>query len=195
MKDKSFDYLNITYNNVPPAAGKLLLAEPFSEDPFFRKTVVLLTEYSKGGAVGFILNKPLKITTDDLMESGFSGTSEVCFGGPVGNNTLHYIHNLSGITGAIEVLPGIYWSGDQDELKMRFSDSGRSGNYIRFFLGYSGWSGSQLEQEMKNHAWIVADPEVSALLQISPGLWEDTLRSMGGKYSLWANFPDDPADN
>lgn len=195
MKDQNFEYLDITSNNVLPAAGKILLAGPLSEDLFFRKAVVLLTEYSKAGAVGFIINKPLRINVSELMESGFSGTFEVGLGGPVGNDTLHYIHNVSGITGAIEVLPGIYWSGDLDELKVRFSSPGTSGDYIRFFLGYSGWSESQLEQEINNHAWIVTDPEVSTVLQISPGLWEDTLRKMGGKYSLWANFPDDPADN
>lgn len=48
--------------------GSLLLAEPFMMDPNFKRTAVLLCEHSPGGSVGFILNRPLAMNVDELIE-------------------------------------------------------------------------------------------------------------------------------
>ncbi|RYE07089.1 MAG: YqgE/AlgH family protein, partial [Sphingobacteriaceae bacterium] len=43
-------------NTMKPATGRLLIAEPFMLDPQFKRSVVLLTEYTTDGVVGFVLN-------------------------------------------------------------------------------------------------------------------------------------------
>ena len=47
--------------------GRVLIAEPFMLDPYFKRSVVLLTEHSKQGAVGFILNQPLGIQVQEVL--------------------------------------------------------------------------------------------------------------------------------
>ena len=50
-----------------PAKGKLLVAEPFLGDPSFERSVVILTEHNEDGSVGFILNRALDLTLDQLV--------------------------------------------------------------------------------------------------------------------------------
>ena len=195
MHDIHPDYLNISYNGEPVAAGKILVSEPFSKDLFFKRTVILLTEYSPAGAFGFILNRPLKVKLSDLLEKVKSGSTEVSLGGPVGSNTLHYLHTLSEIPESIRIIPGLYWSGQLDVLLQQFSDPFLPAGKVRFFLGYAGWSAGQLEEELSRNAWVVTPASISMVMTTEGDLWSEALRRMDGKYRHWANFPENPSDN
>ena len=72
------------------ASGKVLLAEPFMLDPNFKRSAVLLCEHSEEGSVGFIMNKPLNMRIDELIDGFPEFDSEVFFGGPVQTDTIHY---------------------------------------------------------------------------------------------------------
>jgi putative transcriptional regulator len=51
-----------------PKKGKLLIAEPtLSGDVSFNRSIVLLAEHNHEGSVGFILNKPLDYSINDLV--------------------------------------------------------------------------------------------------------------------------------
>ena len=51
-----------------PNRGKLLVSEPsIIGDASFSRSVVLLTEYNNEGIVGFIINKPLDYTLNQLI--------------------------------------------------------------------------------------------------------------------------------
>ncbi len=50
-------YLFMVKKSLKPAKGKLLISKPFLHDPYFKRSVVFLTEHNKDGTVGFILNK------------------------------------------------------------------------------------------------------------------------------------------
>src|SRR3546814_3568012 len=106
-----------------PEAGRLLLAEPFMLDPNFRRSVVYLTEYNDLGAVGFVLNQPSILTLKDIIED-INEDFPVYIGGPVENNTLHFLH-LSGdrIDESREVSEGIRSEEHTSELQslMRIS--------------------------------------------------------------------------
>src|SRR5436305_625500 len=100
-------------NNEEPAVGKLLISEPFLFDPNFNRTVILLCEYNESGVLGFILNKPLELKLDDVIEIETSLKVPLWLGGPVQHNTLQFIHCIPELSGeSIEILPGVYWGGD-----------------------------------------------------------------------------------
>ena len=40
-----------------PAAGILLIADPFLKDPNFKRSVIFLCEHQSEGSFGFLLNK------------------------------------------------------------------------------------------------------------------------------------------
>ena len=189
------DLLNITYNNICPQRGKVLISQPFMHDGCFRRSVVLLTNYSKKGAVGFVLNKWLPIAMENLLEDFPEGDFLLSIGGPVATNTLHYLHTFNNIPDAVEICNGIYWGGNIEIIHKLLSISVMKPDNIRFFLGYSGWSDGQLEDELKNNSWLVGDIRPTQIIRPSHDLWQETVKNMGDKYQLWTTFPENPILN
>ena len=189
------DLLHITYNKIRPQKGKVLISQPFMRDGCFRRSVVLLTEYSKNGAIGFVLNKQMPVTLGDMVDDFPAGESAVSIGGPVAANTLHYLHTFNNIPDAIEVGNGIYWGGNVEEVYKLLSLSIMKPDHIRFFLGYSGWTSGQLDEELKNNSWLVGDIRPSRIIHPTRNLWQESVRNVGEQYQLWTTFPENPVYN
>ena len=69
-------------------------------------------------------------------------------------------------------------------------------NDIRFFLGYSGWSEGQLENELKEKSWITREASRSLVFNMDNNkIWKLALKDMGGEYSQMVNYPLDPQLN
>lgn len=178
-------------------SGVLLISEPYLEDPNFKKTVVLVVEHDSSGTVGFVLNKRTELCLHDVMENMPRFTSNLYLGGPVEQNTLHFIHSSSlSIPGSIEVASGLNWGGDFDTLLDLISSGEVTENEVRFFLGYSGWGPGQLFSEIENKSWIVSNYSTQSILDVDCNeLWHHILNSMGDQFKLIANYPDNPQLN
>ncbi len=174
--------------------GSFLLSEPTLGDEHFSRTVILVVSYGEEGTMGFILNRPMQLQLSDLGPEFDLAELELYEGGPVELNTLHYIHTLSDLPGAIPIQDGVYWGGDFEALKLKAAEF--SSGTIRFFLGYSGWGAGQLEQELQEGTWIVADSHKQAVFYPNADrLWENLIRSQGGEIAGLANYPLDPSWN
>ncbi len=177
--------------------GKLLIAEPsILGDSSFNRSVVLLTEHDENGSVGFIFNKPAPYTLSDLIPE-LDSTLKVYFGGPVSEDNLYFVHNVPElIPDSIEITNGIYWGGDFEAVQALIKDGILSENDIRFFLGYSGWSEQQLEEELSITSWLVIENKFQNLFKICHNsFWKDELIKYGGVYQIWANAPKNPSLN
>jgi putative transcriptional regulator len=119
-------------------------------------------------------------------------------GGPVQQNTLQFIHKNEGlIEGGIEVMEGLYWGGDFEQmLTIVESDLIAKGD-IKFFVGYSGWASGQLKGELELNSWIIfRDVSIDKIFDTNAeSLWKEVLNTMGGKYKIISNFPVDPRLN
>lgn len=188
-----FDYRN----KLKPKAGRLLLSEPYLPDPNFERTIILLCEHNEDGSIGFVLNKPSLSKLSELITDAKSYDEIVCVGGPVQQDTLHYLHRKEGIEGAVEVVPGIYWGGEFDEVLTGIQTGKIESGDIQFFLGYSGWSPGQLGEELKANSWIVSDHVSEELIFETEfdQMWKKVLKEMGGRFSMFANYPVDPQMN
>ena len=185
-------------STITPAAGRLLISEPFMMDPNFKRSVILLTEYSEIGAMGFVLNQLSEYTLSDIMPDINYSEMQLYKGGPVGNNTLHFIHRCPDkIEGGIEITNGIYWGGDFEIVKGLINNYQLTDNDIRFFIGYSGWTEGQLDDELQEDTWMVTDKFNSDVLfsHNEETLWKQTVVSMGQRYAHIANFPENPTLN
>ncbi len=192
--------LDFSYNNkeVKVERGDLLISEPFLPDPNFSRTVVLMCEHGDAGSFGFVLNKPSLIKGSDVLENAESFDATLHVGGPVQQDTLHFIHRRSDlITGGEEIVPGIQWGGNFEELLQQVKTGGLDFDDFKFFIGYSGWEEGQLDEELQQNTWIVykgATP--SEIFDTDPDiLWKDILQKMGGKYKVISNYPTDPRLN
>jgi putative transcriptional regulator len=119
-------------------------------------------------------------------------------GGPVAANTLHYIHRCpEKIEGGIEIWDGIFWGGDFDRIKELINNYQLKEDEIKFFTGYSGWTPGQLDDELREDAWIVANKfEADSVFSNSEhNLWKEVVISLGQRYAHIANFPENPMLN
>jgi len=184
-------------HTLEPAKGKVLISEPFLMDNYFKRSIVLLTEHNTEGSIGFVLNKPVDLRINEVIENFPAIDADVALGGPVSTNTLHYLHTLGDIIpNSIPVLGNIYWGGDFEVVERLISSNNLSRGQIRFFLGYSGWSPSQLEDELNENAWVVSElPTDEIMSPMNKHYWTRTLRKMGQKYEMWSNFPENPEMN
>jgi putative transcriptional regulator len=172
--------------------GQILLAEPFMSDPYFRRAVVLLCEHHPQGSLGFILNKMIDLSLNDLITDFPRFDSDVYYGGPVETDTLHYLHNVGDLLDdSIEVSPGVWWGGDFDKLKFLISSGLLEPQHIRFFVGYAGWSSGQLAQELASGSWVPTMMDANYLFKTQPGqLWSQAMYNKGNVYEVLADIPE-----
>lgn len=180
-----------------PAPGILLIADPFLKDPNFTRTVILLTEHQESGTLGFVLNKPLEYTLEDLIPEAAGLKLPVFSGGPVQMDTLHFLHLYPDtIPGSRRLIDDLSWGGDF-ELTLSLLRSGDiDPESIRFYVGYSGWSGGQLDTELEGKTWLTVGAKRNVVFH-SPAkeTWKEALRLMGKDYEVMTNFPIDPQLN
>jgi putative transcriptional regulator len=191
------DLFTILPGDKIPEKGKVLISEPFLPDTFFNRSIVYLTDHTPQGSIGFILNKKLELKVSSAI-SGFEGWDEnLNMGGPVAPDTLHYLHSLGDmIPKSVLVEGNIFWGGDIDTIRGLIKIGKIKQSQIRFFLGYSGWSAGQLENELKENSWVIARVN-SEIIMNNKGddTWKKVLRSFNNKYRIWADFPDSPEMN
>ncbi len=194
--DLNIDFFRIVNENVAEK-GRILISEPFLSDSYFRRSIVYLTEHNEEGSLGFVLNKPLEINISEIVDDFPKSDFTISVGGPVSNNTVHYIHTLGPrVPESVKVSDGIYWGGDFDILKELISAAMVKPHELRFFLGYAGWSANQLEGEMEENAWLVGKISPRTVMQgVDSEFWSRTLERYNNKYKAWANFPEDPGLN
>jgi putative transcriptional regulator len=193
MKKLDFSFKN----NEPTKKGSLLISDPFSDDVYFGRSVVLICEHNEEGTFGFVLTNFIDIDLHQLDENFPDINARVSFGGPVSKENLYYIHTFPDIKNTLEIREALYYGGDFDEVCEQIKTTTNPNQRIRFFIGYSGWSAGQLEDEIKSESWITANNiETSLILNTAiENLWKVCLENQGKRFKLMANFPRNPMDN
>lgn len=191
------DIFKIQSNNVMPSRGKILISEPFLHDVTFGRSVVLLVDHTEEGSMGLIINKQLPLMLNDIIKE-FKYIEDIPLhkGGPIGTDTLFYLHTLREIPGTLPINNGLYLNGDFDAIKRYILQGNPVKGKIRFFLGYSGWECEQLIQEIKENTWIISKEENTYLMNEDiKGMWKEALGKLGSKYETWSRFPQVPSLN
>jgi putative transcriptional regulator len=176
--------------------GNILVATPFLDDPHFKRSLVLLTEHNENGAFGFILNRPTGVQLSEILND-ITFEAEVFYGGPVGNESVYYVHTLGNlIPESVEFLPGLYWGGEFDQIRLMLNTGLAEPAAVRFFAGYSGWDSGQLEREMEDKAWIHVPGNPAEIMNTGnqDSMWREKVRNHR-RYAIWHNMTDTPELN
>jgi putative transcriptional regulator len=178
-------------------SGSILIADPFLKDPNFLRTTVFLCEHQEEGSFGFVLNRKHTVAIGELIDELEGCNYPVYYGGPVQMNSVHFLHQRSDIiTGGLEIIDGIFWGGNFEEVTSLIKNKTLTQNQIRFFIGYSGWSEGQLEGEMKEKSWLITNGTRKLVFHRNTDLiWKDALKQLGGEYTQLINYPIDPQLN
>ena len=200
------DYKSLLFNiDIPsghtPAPGALLVSEPFLHEEYFNHAVIALVEYEpNGGAMGVVLNNVSDYSLQDLVEGvTVKEPVPVYCGGPMAADRLFFIHTLGDIIPGTQPLGnGLWIGGEFDPMLSIINDRYELEGNIRFFLGYSGWSDGQLEEELSRNVWAVSPMSGSGhelLKGDGDAHWHRAVRSLGTDFRGWLYHPQNPMVN
>lgn len=198
-----FDHLlfNIEFDSRTPAPGALLVAEPFLRDAYFQHAVICLIEYAPSStAMGIVMNHPTAYSLAHLISSIDPVLEIPVFcGGPLSCDRLYYMHTLGTeiIPDSRKIKQGLYIGGDFNAMTHYVNSGYPTEGCIRFFVGYSGWSQCQLDQELNEHTWAVADFDTPESLLTGRGdkYWHRKVRTLGSDFRGWRYHPQNPQAN
>ena len=162
-----------------PLKGKILIASPKLLDPNFAHTVVLVVQHDENGAMGLVINRALETSVREawtqVSSVPYPNDDPLYQGGPV-EGPLIVLHK-DAKRGQMEVIGGIWLSSDADAVKALVDDAIEP---MKFFVGYAGWSAMQLESEITEGAWQVAQIDPGHILATPREYWEE-LQNRAGK--------------
>lgn len=184
--------------------GTLLLASPEMIDPNFMHAVVLMIHHDDDGAMGVVVNAPMETTVGDaLPQHPLLGTYTATLwqGGPVGLDSMQVLHRHPGgappdapgldLGDGVRVGASLTWASDAVERGVGAPDR------LRFVLGYSGWAGGQLEDEIEAYSWLPL--ALAADLVFAEGtraaVWRRAMARLSGGGPSLAHLPPDPSWN
>lgn len=185
-------------NEVQPKTASLLISEPFMLDPNFKRSVVLLAEHNEEGTIGYVLNQKSDFVLSDVIPECGDAPFPIYIGGPVGNDSLHFLHRCyDRMNSGNEIGKGIYWGGNFETLKLLINNKQVEESEIRFFVGYSGWDIGQLDAELEQNSWLVTNQYNPDFIftEEEDTLWKDIVIGLGPKYAHIVNFPENPMWN
>lgn len=149
---------------LPPTPAILLVASRQLTHPGFRETVVLVTRHGRGGPIGIIVNRPLKVSLRELFPSlPASETRPLHEGGPLERGQISYLFRST------EALPGTLVVSEQTyigrsvPLLSELLRGSRPQHGLRVIAGYAGWAPGQLESEIARGDWLVLPVDGKAI--------------------------------
>lgn len=167
---------------------KFLIALPGMGDHRFRRSVIYICHHDSGGAMGLIINKPKgDLTLSKLLpQIGIEGevkiaNRHVLQGGPVDIDRGFVIHSQDGEDAESKTTPlkhGLCLSSMRSTLEKLVSD--QAPKKALLLIGYAGWDGGQLEREIQDNAWIIAESDPDIMFsQNHDDKWARAIRSLG----------------
>ena len=164
----------------PSLAGQFLVATPEMGDPDFERTVILIVEQDRTGAVGIVLNRPIgEQTYVSLLEAvgetgaGVTGSVRVFAGGPVQPQAGFVLHSADyRRPETVAVNDRLSLTSSLKVLKDVANGSGPARSLVAF--GYAGWGPGQLEKEIEAGAWATAEADPALVFDSDrETLWDD----------------------
>ena len=189
---QNLDRFRTTRKSFGDLNGKLLLASPFMADSYFAGTVIFICAHSQSaGTIGFILNKPVEESADQLIEDWLeraSGPRMVFTGGPVDSE------DVVGVVKRTEqsaLNPAfIHLTPDVDAVDLDDLSAGdlNTGTPFRIFAGFSGWSPGQLENELKSNDWVISKAQNELIFDSNyNAMWDKAIEGIGFNIDSLAN--------
>ena len=112
------ELFKIQSNTLNPVIGDVLIAEPFMNDFYFRRSVILLIDHNDEGSLGVIINKRLTIPFNEIVQGFPEFNADVYLGGPVETDRIFFTHTVGEmIPDSHLISSGLYWSGNINALK------------------------------------------------------------------------------
>jgi putative transcriptional regulator len=165
----------------------LLLSMPQLQDPNFARAVVLLCDYSPEGAFGLVLNRPTDASAADMVFLDppiVAGNSmPLWIGGPVEPQRGWILLGDEPVSDFKCICEGLYLS--TSPLLLREVLEASPAPRARVLAGYAGWGPGQLDAELAQSAWLMADVDLDIVFDVpADTMWETAIRRLGADPSM-----------
>tara|TARA_B100000900_G_scaffold127218_1_gene107445 strand:+ start:1541 stop:2089 length:549 start_codon:yes stop_codon:yes gene_type:complete len=139
-----------------------LIAMPGLSGDYFANTLTYICEHSEDGAMGIVVNQPSDVSILELlaqlnlqMDKRWLNTP-VLLGGPVSPERGFVLHSpYAKSDHSIEISQDIFLSSALEVLSDVTESNGP--DHVLVALGYAGWQGGQLEEEIQRNIWLTAE--------------------------------------
>ncbi len=175
--------------------GSLLVAAPIMDDDIFEQKVVLLCENEDDAKFGFIINKKMVFTLDEMVDEVTVPNIELYYGGPADVMALQVIHQYPDLfPDAYAITDELFLGGDMRLMFTLINEQKLDLSKMKFFLGYSGWDFEQLYSEIfEEQSWLVNSSDVTTVFQKNiENMWQNELDKAKAAYDSLKTTPIDP---
>ncbi|MDO1558051.1 YqgE/AlgH family protein [Brevundimonas sp. 2R-24] len=169
-------------------AGRLLIAMPGIGDPRFEHAVILICAHGPDHAMGLRLNMPREglaladvLDRMDMPAPDGAERTRVLDGGPVDTERGFVLHSddIRINDASLTVVGGVELTATR-EILAALSDPAIAPRKAVLALGYAGWDKGQLESELRDNVWLVADADETLIFdQDLDRKWEKALKTLG----------------
>jgi len=172
-------------------AGQMLIAMPQMRDARFSRTVVYLCAHTKEGAMGLVINRKFNgLSFADLLEQLNIEATPLCdpikihFGGPVEAGRGFVLHSTDYVQETTLVVnDDVGLTATIDVLKAIANGEGPARSLLA--LGYAGWGAGQLDNEIRDNAWLSVEPDDDLLFgRELDTKWERAIAKIGVDFSM-----------
>ncbi len=169
--------------------GKLLIAAPDMKDPRFANAVIYICDHNAEHAMGLVINKTKgTLNLADMFDQiGIEGSlqvanSPVLEGGPVDIDRGFVLHTPDyTATSSVFLSGSLRMTATKDILESLVLKD-KAPQKAVLAVGYSGWTGGQIEEEIKQNAWFIAEGDEALIYDTDMGnKWRKALASLGIK--------------
>ena len=171
--------------------GRLLIATPEMGDPRFKSAVIYICSHDSSGAMGIVINKQVikaggALQLSDMLSNiGIEGdvrvaNTPVLEGGPVDIDRGFVLHSADYFKTetSLKLSDTLSLTSTKDVLEALVKDGAPKKAMLA--VGYSGWGAGQIERELQDNAWIVADADEAIIFDTDlGGKWVKALASLG----------------
>jgi putative transcriptional regulator len=174
--------------------GKLLVAAPHLQDPFFTKSVILVTSHDVDGAMGFMINRPLPhlslsslLEQLDVQDQGLTNP-ELFLGGPVEGTRGFVLHSNDRIyESTMSIGNGLAMTATVEVLLDLANGVGPKNSLIT--LGYTSWEPDQLEEEVNMNMWVPIGARPELIFQSQPiQKWGNAFHLLGTEAMMMMSY-------
>lgn len=149
--------------------NNFLIAMPQMHDPNFAGSLTYICEHNGYGAMGIVVNKPTGLDLEEVLGQldipCQNGHQPVYAGGPVQIERGFILHTGAPVwESSMPVSPALSLTTSKDILEA--IASGEGPNKYLLALGYAGWGEGQLENELKDNAWLTCSADLQVLFDI-----------------------------
>jgi putative transcriptional regulator len=149
----------------------IAMPKPADEpDEYFSKTITYICEHNEEGAMGFMVNRPMKLTVGELLDqlgiaASVDSKQPVLEGGPVKTERGFILHSDDvQYEASLPLGNGLMLSTARQTLEAIGTGEGPKRYVVA--LGYAGWGSGQLENELLQNVWLTCPADIDILFDV-----------------------------